>query len=329
MNTSNESPISRLGLTEILRERALLLKLVRQFFEDRGFLEVETPILSRDVVVDRHLDPLRVTLFSDPRQPEAGPTYWLQTSPEFAMKRLLAEGAPSLFQITKAFRGGDVGPIHNPEFTMVEWYGVGHDYEDGRRILGELAMATTGAESIEQVRFRDAFRANAEIDPMRASMEEIHNRVKRQSPDESLTNWDRDAALDWLLTRVVEPNLGTDHPCILFDYPASQAALAKTREEEDYVVAERFELYYHGVELANGYHELLDPEVLQSRAQSANQERARDGKFQLPEQSQLMEAMRKGLPPCAGCALGFDRLLMARLRKKSFADVAPFTIANA
>src|SRR5688572_6000148 len=126
---------------EMLRRRAELLQTLRRFFDDRGFLEVETPTLSRDSVIDEHLDPLRVTLFTDPLEPARGETLWLQTSPEFGMKRLLAAGATAIYQICRAYRGGEVGPAHNPEFTMLEWYRVGDDYSMGRQLLAELASA--------------------------------------------------------------------------------------------------------------------------------------------------------------------------------------------
>src|SRR5437773_8554920 len=149
----------------MLGRRAELLACVRNFFQQRGFLEVETPLLSHDVVVDRHLDPLQVTLFSDPRRPEHGPTLWLQTSPEFGMKRLLATGADAIYQITRAFRGGEAGPLHNPEFTMVEWYRVGDDYAAGMQLLGELADAILSAGQPERLTYREAFLRYAGIDP--------------------------------------------------------------------------------------------------------------------------------------------------------------------
>src|SRR6186997_912581 len=134
---------------DMLRRRAELLKQVRQFFDDRGFLEVETPILSHDVVVDRHLDPLSVTLFSDPRQPERGEKLWLQTSPEFGMKRLLAAGATAIYQITRAFRNAEIGSLHNPEFTMVEWYRTGDDLPAGMALLSDLSSALLGTPVAE------------------------------------------------------------------------------------------------------------------------------------------------------------------------------------
>src|SRR6188508_3083852 len=151
---------------DMLRRRAELLKQVRQFFDSRGFLEVETPLLSHDVVVDRHIDPIPVTLFAEPRQPERGPKLWLQTSPEFGMKRLLAAGATAIYQITKAFRGGsEVGPEHNPEFTIVEWYRVGDDYAAGMQLLSDLAESILNRGPAVRLTYRDAFHRHAGFDP--------------------------------------------------------------------------------------------------------------------------------------------------------------------
>lgn len=307
---------------EMLRRRAELLKAVRQFFDERGFLEVETPLLSHDTVVDRHLDPLRVTLFADPRRPEQGQQLWLQTSPEFGMKRLLAADVAAIYQITRAFRGGESGRLHNSEFTMVEWYRVGDDYAAGMQLLAELAEAVLGLGRPERLTYRDAFLRFANIDPFGAG--ELTIPVGSDLP----ANPDRDLLLDYLLTTQVEPNLGRERPTILHDYPASQSALARIRPG-DPPVAERFELYVRGIELANGYHELLDPAVLRQRNAENNQRRAADGKYTLPEDSRLLAAMDHGLPACSGCALGFDRLVMVVTGAKSIEEVLAFPIGRA
>jgi elongation factor P--(R)-beta-lysine ligase len=288
---------------DMLRRRAELLKEIRKFFDERGFLEVETPILSHDTVVDRHLDPLAVTLFADPREPERGEKLWLQTSPEFGMKRLLAAGATAIYQITKAFRGGEIGLLHNPEFTMIEWYRSGDDYAAGMQLLDDLAAAILARGASERLTFREAFLKFAEVDPFAEHHDEFQ--------------------LDYLLASRVQPKLGLARPTILYDYPAGQAALARVREGET-PVAERFELFIDGLELANGYHELLDPEVLRRRNQENNVLRAAAGKYALPEDSRLLAAMDAGFPACSGCALGFDRLVMAVTGAKSLADVMAF-----
>jgi len=296
---------------QMLLARATLLKRLRAFLDSRGFLEVETPLLSHDVVVDRHLDPLSATLFANPREPEIGPRLWLQTSPEFAMKRLLATGdlgLSSLYQVTRAFRGGEVGPLHNPEFTMVEWYRAGDDYLAGMQLLGDVAEEMLGLGTPERLTYRQAFQKYAGVD----SFEPKHTHLE----------------LDLLLTQKVEPHLGQERPAILYDYPASQSALARVREGNP-PVAERFELYVRGIELANGYHELLDPAVLRARNKANNQLRRSDGKQELPEESRLLSAMEHGLPACSGCALGFDRLVMIATGAKTIQAVMAFPIERA
>ncbi len=299
---------------DMLTARAALLKRMRAFFDRRGFVEVETPLLSHDVVVDRHLDPLSVTLFNDPREPAIGPKLWLQTSPEFAMKRLLVaekERLRAIYQITRAFRGGEIGPLHNPEFTMVEWYRVGDDYAAGMQLLADLAEEMLGMGAPERLTYREAFVRYAGVDPF-----------------VNVAAADHDLHLDLLLTQQVEPHLGQGRPTILYDYPASQSALARVRDGNP-PVAERFELYVRGIELANGYHELLDPAVLRKRNRTNNQLRQDDGKPPLPADSRLLAAMDCGLPPCSGCALGFDRLVMAATGAKSIQEVMAFPIERA
>jgi lysyl-tRNA synthetase class 2 len=304
----------------MLRRRAELLAQVRDFFDRRGFLEVETPILSHDTVIDRHLDPLAVTLFSDPRQPGQGQRLWLQTSPEFGMKRLLAAGATAIYQVTRAFRGGEVGRLHNPEFTIVEWYRVGDDYAAGMQLLADLAEHSLHLGPAKRVSYRDAFLQYGQLDPF--------GELPKAGTLGLAPGAGRDLVLDYLLTTRVEPHLGPDGPTILYDYPADQAALARVRNESP-PVAERFELYVRGIEIANGYHELLDPAVLRQRNQANNERRAADGKYRLPEDSRLLAAMEHGLPACCGCALGFDRLVMLATGATAIQDVIAFPIDRA
>jgi lysyl-tRNA synthetase class 2 len=306
---------------DMLARRAELLKRTRQFFDSRGFLEVETPLLSHDTVVDRHLDPLSVTLFAEPRQRERGQKLWLQTSPEFGMKRLLAAGATAIYQITKAFREGEVGRLHNPEFTMVEWYHTGDDYAAGMDLLADFAEELLGLGRPDRITYRDAFLQHAGFDPLLCGPAVPVGNELPADADPSL-------AVDYVLTTRVEPHLGIDRPTILHDYPASQSALARIRPGEP-PVAERFELYVHGIELANGYHELLDPAILRERNRENNVARSADGKFTLPEESRLLAAMDHGLPACAGCALGFDRLVMVATGAKSIQEVMAFPIDRA
>jgi elongation factor P--(R)-beta-lysine ligase len=306
-----------------LRLRANLLRKLRDFFHTRGFLEVETPLLSADTVIDRHLDPFSVQLGAEP-------TCWLQTSPEFAMKRLLGAGAGAIYQVTRAFRRGELGPLHNPEFTIVEWYVPGHDMSRGMQLLGDLCDELLKLGPAEQISYREAFLRYAGIDPHASDTPGI--RAAAESCDicipVGIRDDDRDGWLDLLLSERVGPRLGIDRPTIIFDYPASQAALARVRDE-GLPVAERFELFVAGVELANGYHELLDPAILIERNARSNAERRRDGKPRLPEESRLLAAMESGLPSSAGVALGFDRLVMLAAGATHLKEVIAFPFDRA
>ncbi len=326
---------------DVLRLRAELLARVRKFFTDRGFLEVETPILSADVTVDRHLDPMSTVLADDPRQPQIGRTLWLQTSPEFGMKRLLAAGAAAIYQITRAFRNTEIGPLHNPEFTIVEWYRVGDDMQAGISLLSDFCQALLGAPPAERLSYAEVFQHRVSVNPHTATVPELAAAARQLGINAPLQLSDaRDDWLNLLLAECVEPNLGQTAPTILYDYPAGQAALAKTRQEKlslaahptdavSFSVAERFELYFRGLELANGYHELLDAAELSRRNAIANAARLKDAKPALPEQSRLLAAMQAGLPACTGVALGFDRLVMLASGAKNLSEVIAFPIDRA
>ena len=315
---------------EILRLRAEMLGRLRVFFDEREFLEVETPALSIDTVIDRHLDPLVTVIGDDPRRPEHGQQYFLQTSPEFHMKRLLAAGSGPIYQVTRAYRNAERGRLHNPEFTIAEWYRPGDDMAAGMELLSDLADAMLERGPAERLSYADAFERHAGIDPHRADVKKLVAcaRAREVAIPAGLSNSDRDAWLDLLLVELVEPHLGQQQPTILFDYPASQAALAKVRGE-DPPVAERFELYVQGIELANGYHELLDADELRRRNSATNLHRLDDGKPDLPEESRLLAAMQHGLPACTGVALGFDRLVMLAAGANRVADVMAFPIDRA
>jgi len=313
---------------ENLRLRAGLLRRLREFFHRRGFLEVETPVLSADTVVDRHLDPFPVEVQRGPGEPPA--RLWLQTSPEFAMKRLLAAGAEAIYQVSRVFRLDEQGPLHNPEFTMVEWYRAGHGLDEGMQLTSDLCDALLKRGPAERISYREAFQQHVGVDPHTADTEALVSAVERCGvvAPVSLSSEDRDGWLDLLLTERVRPHLGQKRPTILYDYPATEAALARVRADEP-PVAERFELFVSGIELANGYHELLDPAELQRRNARANAQRQADGKPPLPEQSRLLAAMQSGLPAAVGVSLGFDRLVMLAAGAKSLSEVLAFPFDRA
>jgi elongation factor P--(R)-beta-lysine ligase len=314
---------------ENLRLRAELLRRLRQFFDDRGFLEVETPILSADTVIDRHLDPFSVSPLPMGEGTESR-RMWLQTSPEFAMKRLLAAGGTALYQVAHVFRLDELGPLHNPEFTLVEWYRVGDGMEEGMQLTADLCEVMLRRSPVEQVSYREAFRRHVGIDPHKADGGELAAAARACGivAPESLAQADRDGWLDLLMVERVQPQLGLAWPVLLYDYPASQAALARVRPG-DPPVAERFELFVGGIELANGYHELLDPAELRSRNSRTNAERRAAGKPALPEESRLLDAMEAGLPSAVGVALGFDRLVMLAAGARHIAEVIAFPFDRA
>jgi lysyl-tRNA synthetase class 2 len=333
---------------ENLRLRAELLRRLREFFHQRGFLEVETPILSADTVVDRHLDPFalaggeKVTGTFCAKHPKGRsgkrclspfPSLWLQTSPEFAMKRLLAAGAEAIYQTSRVFRQGEQGALHNPEFTLVEWYRAGEGLEEGIGRTSDLCEVLLGRGPAERLSYAAAFARYVGLDPHTAPLEDLMAAARQgvaggSPPPESLRPEDRDGWLDWLLADRVQMHLGQGHPLVLYDYPASQAALACIRPGNP-PVAERFELYVAGIELANGYHELRDADELRQRIARANAQRVADGKPPLPEASRLLVAMQAGLPPAVGVALGFDRLVMLAAGAKRIAEVIAFPFDRA
>jgi lysyl-tRNA synthetase class 2 len=314
-----------------LKQRSEILRQTRDFFYHRDFWEVETPLLSQETVVDLYLEPLEIAV-----EPGSGRRGFLQTSPEFGMKRLLAAGATAIFQICKAFRAGERGARHNPEFTMLEWYRCGDGYVAGRQLLADLLQTWWSHRSREHS-YRDVFLGSAQIDPFFADDESLVERAAAlgfsgtPSPSTAtqFPGLRRRQTLNFLWSELVEPDLMGPGPVIIYDWPAAEAALARTAtrtlpDGRRYEVAERFELFVQGIELANGYHELLDPHVLAARNRLTNETRLASGLRALPDNDRLLAAMRHGIPACSGVALGMDRLVMALTQQHSIDDVIPF-----
>jgi lysyl-tRNA synthetase class 2 len=299
-----------------IRRRADLLRRLRQFFDQLGFVEVQTPLLASEIIPEEHIEPFMVPNRSgDQRNTHS---LWLQASPEAHMKRLLVQLAAeerateqpiAIYQITRSFRAGEHGPIHRPEFTIVEWYCTGDDMAAGMDLLDALCRDVADARPAKRTSYHEAFQRHVGIDPHLATVNQLSTVTAQSGID--FTGGTRDDLLNLLLVKLVEPQLGAEAPEILYDYPASQASLAKLRTRDDGVsVAERFELYWRGIELANGYHELTDARELRRRFESVNSARAADGRAAIPMPEQFLAAIEQGLPPCTGVALGFDRLLM-------------------
>jgi len=299
-----------------LQQRSELLRKLRQFFYDRDFLEVETPLLAGEIIPELHIEPVAV----------AG--QYLQSSPELHMKRLVAAGIQAIFQVTRSFRANECGPLHNSEFTILEWYRTGDDLQAGMNLLDELCQITLATSAAKRTTYATAFKEHTGICPHTSTTEQLaaHTKAFKLPVPDSMRTDDRDEWLNLLLALRVEPHLGRPGPEILYDYPASQAALAKiTTREDGKRVAERFELYYQGVELANGYHELTDALELRSRFEGVNRQRENEDRQELPLPESLLAAMKTGLPNCAGCALGFDRLVMQSCQAAQLQHVQAFT----
>lgn len=310
-----------------LHQRARILAGVRAFFAERGVLEVETPMLSIATITDPHLESF-TTHYTGPGHAD-GTTLYLHTSPEFPMKRLLAAGSGPVYQLGKVFRQGETGRRHNPEFTLLEWYRPGFDHHALMDEVAALAAPILGLEGepVEKLGYRSAFLRHAAIDPLAASLDELRACAQRLGITGLDGERERDVWLDLILTHAVEPRLGGDGLCFIHDYPASQAALARLNPDNPQV-AERFELYYRGVELANGFHELADAGEQRRRFTMELETREEQGLPVVPMDEYLLTALAEGFPPCAGVALGVDRLVMLALGAESLAEVMAFTIDN-
>ena len=310
----------------VLRLRAELLAATRAFFTARGLLEVDTPALVRHAVTDRHIHSARVEL------PGQHAPLYLHSSPEYAMKRLLAAGSGDIFQIAHVFRGSEQGRWHNAEFTLIEWYRCGYSL---RQLMQEVAqltlelLALPAGAPVEYLRYQAAFERELSVDPLLAEDARLRALAIEQRLDRQVAQrCDRDELLDWLMGATVGPRLGLRAPCFVHHYPASQAALAQL-DAQDPRVARRFELYYHGIELANGFEELADAGQQRGRFERDRQQRLAAGLPAPAVDEALLAALEAGLPAVSGVALGFDRLLMLRLGATSIEQVLPFPLDRA
>jgi lysyl-tRNA synthetase class 2 len=310
---------------EVLRARARLYGAIRHYFQARQVLEVETPILSAGATVDLHIDSFST------RQPGSR-RWWLQTSPEFAMKRLLAAGSGPIFQIARVFRREEAGRHHNPEFSLLEWYRPGWDHLALMEEVEDLlrAAGAPGGAAWERLTYGEAFLRYAGLDPFGAGLEALRQACAGhvELAGELAQETSRDVHLDLLMSAVVGPRLGLDAPAFLYDFPASQAALARVRSG-DPPVAERFELFWKGIELANGFHELTDAAEQRRRFEQDQARRSAEGREAPPYDAHLIAALEAGMPACAGVALGLDRILMLLLDLPSVADTLAFDAQRA
>jgi lysyl-tRNA synthetase class 2 len=295
---------------QVLRQRAELIAGIRGFFHKRGVLEVETPSISHYPTVDLHLDSFTVhAAFQN------HPNY-LITSPEYHMKRLLASGSGSIYQLCKAFRCDEAGSKHNPEFTILEWYREGWNHWTLMQEVDDLLRTLLNTQPAEYITYQEVFAGSLKVDPLSLTRDQFAMlcREKRVTPpaDLLLAETDRDERLNYLLGLFIEPGLGKERPVFLHDYPASQANLAKLNAAHP-GYAMRFEVYYQGVELGNGFCELTDSAEQEKRFQEVNRARVGFGKQELPIDDTFLAALKAGMPDCAGVAMGVDRMIMLAL----------------
>lgn len=307
--------------------RATLLRTIREFFYQREVLEVETPALSHATVTDVHLDPL-IAPFDPDHRGQASPLY-LQTSPEYAMKRLLCAHSGPIYQISKAFRHEPEGRWHNPEFTMLEWYRPGFSHVELMSEVDSLLQAALKTGPSRMLSYQQALQQYTGLDALSTSDADLIAALPAHGIDiDAPETLSRDALLQLLFSQAVEPAIGQDVPCFIHSFPASQAALARINQV-DPRVADRFEVYYRGIELANGFYELADADEQRQRFVADNQQRRAQGLPERPVDEHLLAALHSGLPDCAGVALGIDRLLMLKLDAAHIHEVLNFPVSRA
>jgi lysyl-tRNA synthetase class 2 len=313
---------------ELLRARAAMLARVRAYFAAQGLLEVQTPVLATAAVSDPQIESIEAA-------PARGPRLYLQTSPEYPMKRLLAAGIGDCYQLCPVFRDGESGRMHNPEFTMIEWYrldfGVAEMQHDVDRVLRIACADIRSFPASRSLSYGAALRDGCGIDCIHASLAEMRAAAAERGIEPARADgWERDDWLDLLMGAVVGPTLGHDAPVFLEDYPPSQAALARLRQLPDgSQVAERFELYVDGLELANGFRELADPVEQRRRFEQDQATRRARGLRLRPIDERLLAALEHGLPDSSGVALGFDRLVAVAHRLPSLESAMAFPAARA
>lgn len=302
-----------------MKLRAILYANIRQFFAARGVMEVETPALSQHTVTDLYIQSFKTTYHDGERQQ----SYYLQTSPEYAMKRLLAAGSGPIYQIGKAFRNGEFGSKHNPEFTMLEWYRLGFNDHDLMQEVDDFLQHTLQTPPAHRVTYQQLFINYLNIDPYTCAIDALQKIAKTSGLQADMTSLDHDALLQFLFGHLIEPQIGFDAPLMVYDFPLPQAALAKIRPGHP-PVAERFEVYIRGIELANGFHELTDANEQGQRFQRDQQRRQQAGYSPVEIDHRFLAALQSGLPACAGVALGIDRLLMIKANARQIKDIINF-----
>lgn len=303
------------GGIEELRARAWLLATIRKFFAERGVLEVDTPLLSQSGVTDPNIELFSVSSHNEKR--------FLQSSPEYAMKRLLASGIGDIYQLGKAFRRGESGSRHNPEFTLLEWYRTDTSHHELIREVVELIAVVLPVSSWQVWSYAALFAEILNLDVFTASLDTLSSKAEQEgiSIDSSLSRLDY---LDLLMTHSIERRIAGWGLVVVIDFLPEQSALARLIKRGENTVAARFEAYYGGLELANGYWEEAGADVLSTRFADDNAKRHSRGQEVISPDTRLLKALKAGFPDCSGVALGFDRLLMLMLERSLISEVMPF-----
>ncbi|OGT67107.1 MAG: EF-P lysine aminoacylase GenX [Gammaproteobacteria bacterium RIFCSPLOWO2_01_FULL_47_190] len=308
---------------EMLLARARLLEKLRKFMNKHGILEVETPILVDAAVSDPHIESFETALqYPGGRHIRK---HFLHTSPEYAMKRLLASGSGPIYQICRVFRDNEIGKYHNPEFTMLEWYRPEYDHHQLMDELDEL-LQVLNFKPAQKKTYAEVFKEKTDLDPHTTALVEL----QKTATDYGYTAQgdERSVLLDFIFSHCVCDHLGHECPHMIYDFPVVQSALARIRHS-DPPVAERFELFIHGLEIANGFHELCDAGEQKKRFMQDNLQREKSGKPEVFIDEKFIEALKYGLPPCAGVAVGVDRLLMAMHHCTDIREVIAFPVDRA
>jgi len=320
MNEINKENWQPSASIENLRKRAAIIAKIRNFFNTRNYLEVETPIMARFGISDPYLANIKARFRNQ--------SYCLQTSPEYHMKRLLAAGSGAIYQLARVFRDDELGRWHNPEFTMLEWYQPGINHHQLIDEVDLLLQEVLVSAPLIKKTYQQAFLEICDFDPITASVDQLKQIVASYELGNVLPDIeeDRDQYLFLLMSHVIEPGLSKESsPVAIYNFPISQAALAQVNNG----FAERFEIYYCGVELANGFHELTDPSLQRVRFEQDNAIRKAQGFEQCSIDEYLIEALEQGIPPCSGVALGLERLLALALNEPSISKVLAFDFIRA
>ncbi|CDR32910.1 EF-P lysine aminoacylase EpmA [Criblamydia sequanensis] len=310
----NTFPVSTNKKIEALYDRGKMLRAARDFFYQRNIVEVDCPILTEFAALDSNIDLMRTEELR-----------FLHSSPEYGMKRLLTEGIGDIFQLSHVFRKGEMGSRHNPEFMMAEWYRQSFLMEEMIDETADFIRIFLGDLPLTKIGYREAFIRLVNFDPKTDSLEKLKSILKSRNAEfEGMESAGSDTLLQFAVLTLIEPQFEENKLTALIHFPSSQAALSQKFTQDGYSVSKRFEIYYGNLELANGYQELSNPIEQEERFILENKERQEKGLEPLPYDLKLIQALKKGLPPCSGVACGFDRLMMIRHSTHSIKDILPF-----